>query len=281
MTVEPPDLDLRAAEEEPQSVPADDGPANDGPADQPPEVEQKSAAPVEAVISPGPEQDSATQPAEEVMDDRPTSGPAPSSDNDLEGAARRRSPPAVILAAKAARDAARNTIPDASAEALREAARNAARAAAMGNTQNHTAPAHATETVPAAEAETLPASVPEPQEQVAEPTETPQYIEPAAPAHPPTGPDYSAEPSPVPFANLGRLEDIAEQILMELRHQNSAASDFSVSKLMAGITMVISLALLVYAYLYKDNATTLQSLLQLGLMLQTITISLLIMGRQK
>lgn len=50
---------------------------------------------------------------------------------------------------------------------------------------------------------------------------------------------------------------------------------------MAGITMVMSLAVLVCAYLYKDSPPTLQSFLLLGVMLQALTISLLIMGRQR
>ena len=110
-------------------------------------------------------------------------------------------------------------------------------------------------------------------------TDTPRYAEPSAPVYQQSMPLGSDERAP--SGNLGRLEDIAEQILLELRRRNDAGSDFSVSKLMAGITMVISLALLAYAYLYRDNPTSLQSLLLLGLMLQSITISLLIMGRQK
>jgi D-glycero-D-manno-heptose 1,7-bisphosphate phosphatase len=249
------------------------------------EPEQTSAAPVAA----GFEEPAAVaefrspQPAEEqVMDDTSTPDAASSGGVDSEGAVRRRSPPAVILAAKAAREAARNSAPDASPEVLREVARNAAREAAMGITRDYTGAAPATATsadpspMPVVATEDAPVHEP-----LFEATSDPRrQTEPDAPAYQPLA-DQPREMGAAPGGDLRRLEDTAEQILMELRRRNDAGADFSVSKLMAGITMVISVALLVYAYLYKDYPTTLQSLLLLGLMLQTITISLLIMGRQK
>ncbi len=236
------------------------------------------------------EQDPASpEPAgEQVMDETSSPGPAPTGGAALEGV-RRRSPPAVILAAKAAREAARHSAPDASAEILREVARNAARAAAMGITRDYSAaapdlPAAAASATPEVAAGEVSAQISQPaaQEPMVEPKiESSRYPEPAGPAYQPQGADPSDEVGGGAGGNLNRLEDIAEQILRELRRRNDAGAEFSVSKVMAGITMVISLALLVYAYLYKDNVPTLQSLLLLGLMLQSITISLLLMGRQR
>jgi len=226
------------------------------------------------------------------MDNASESDSAPSNDADDDTTPRRRSPPAVILAAKAAREAARNSVPDASADVLREVARNAARAAAMGVTRDYAAPAPGPAS--AASADSEPAAAPdiasvEPSERTSQPTpqepmvetESPRYAEPTASAHQSAVIEQPDGTNALPSVNLSRLEDITEQILIELRQRNDPGADFSVSKLMAGITMVISLALLVYAYLYKNDPTTLQSLLLLGLMLQSITISLLIMGRQK
>jgi len=266
------------------------------------EQEQTAAAPVEAAVFEEPAavpEHGSPQPAQEqVMEDRSAPGPAPASGDDSDQAVRRRSPPAVILAAKAAREAARNSAPGASPEVLREVARNAAREAAMGITRDYStaAPATATAAEPGPEADVEAGEASEqgvqgePQEPMVEPTtETSRYVEPAAPAYQPlrqaqdepADAGRSDEMRAAPAGNLRRLENITEQILIELRRSNDAGADFSVSKLMAGITMVISLALLVYAYLYKDYPTTLQSLLLLGLMLQSITISLLLMGRQK
>ena len=58
--------------------------------------------------------------------------------------------------------------------------------------------------------------------------------------------------------------------------------DFSISKLMAGISQIMALAALPVAYvLYHSDPTTLQLWLITALFLQTFTIALLIMGRQR
>jgi D-glycero-D-manno-heptose 1,7-bisphosphate phosphatase len=88
--------------------------------------------------------------------------------------------------------------------------------------------------------------------------------------------------SPLAAGDNGRVEDLLEQILIELRRREEQNSlDFSVSKLLAGITQVLALAAMFFAYLNKDNANHLQATLLLAVTLQTLTISLLIMGRQK
>jgi D-glycero-D-manno-heptose 1,7-bisphosphate phosphatase len=78
-----------------------------------------------------------------------------------------------------------------------------------------------------------------------------------------------------------RMESLLEQIALELRRQHEHhEGDFSVSKLLAGIVQVIALAILFLAYL-KRGDNSLQTYLMLALILQTLTISLLIMSRQK
>jgi hypothetical protein len=79
-----------------------------------------------------------------------------------------------------------------------------------------------------------------------------------------------------------RLENLAEQILQELRRRNEQVhADFSVSKLLAGIVQVIALAAVFFAYLRRDTPEALTPALLVALFLQTLTISLLIMGRQR
>lgn len=83
------------------------------------------------------------------------------------------------------------------------------------------------------------------------------------------------------IADTSRVEELLEQVLVELRRGEEQASlDFSVSKLLAGITQVMSLAALFFAYLNRGGNDLLPTLL-VALTLQTLTISLLIMGRQK
>ena len=83
-------------------------------------------------------------------------------------------------------------------------------------------------------------------------------------------------------ADLSRVERLLEQLLEETRRREDLVdSDFSVSKLMAGITQVLALAALFWAYFNQGNYNNLQTTLMVGLVLQTLTISLLIMGRQR
>jgi hypothetical protein len=93
----------------------------------------------------------------------------------------------------------------------------------------------------------------------------------------------SSETSPPPAGSGTRLEQLAEQILMELRHSREHQdTDFSVTKLLAGIVQIISLAALLLAYIEgRANAQTQQTYILVALTLQTLTISLLIMGRQR
>lgn len=78
------------------------------------------------------------------------------------------------------------------------------------------------------------------------------------------------------------MEELLEQILKAVRAANpaDAGSDFSAVKALSGIVQIMVLAVLFFAYLYRDRPS-LDSILLLALVLQTLTISLLIMGRQK
>jgi D-glycero-D-manno-heptose 1,7-bisphosphate phosphatase len=87
--------------------------------------------------------------------------------------------------------------------------------------------------------------------------------------------------SGAPLRGGDRIESLLEQIALDLRRQHEHRDgDFSVSKLLAGIVQVIVLAILFLAYL-KRLDPALSIYLMLALVLQTMTISLLIMSRQK
>ena len=86
----------------------------------------------------------------------------------------------------------------------------------------------------------------------------------------------------LPATSAERSEALLEQIFLELRRQHEQQeADFSVSKLFAGVVQVLALATLFLAYLKKADAATLHTYLLLAIMLQTLTIALLIMSRQK
>jgi D-glycero-D-manno-heptose 1,7-bisphosphate phosphatase len=87
--------------------------------------------------------------------------------------------------------------------------------------------------------------------------------------------------APLPASGTERMESLLEQICLDLRRQHEHHDgDFSVSKLLAGVVQVIVLAILFLSYL-KRGDSSLQTCLMLALILQTMTISLLIMSRQK
>lgn len=83
----------------------------------------------------------------------------------------------------------------------------------------------------------------------------------------------------VPLAGIQRQ---LTQITQELRRvREREHTDFSVTKLLAGIAQVLTLAALFFAYLNRGDAPTAQNILLLGLVFQTMTIALLIMSHQK
>jgi D-glycero-D-manno-heptose 1,7-bisphosphate phosphatase len=86
--------------------------------------------------------------------------------------------------------------------------------------------------------------------------------------------------SPPPVAS--RLEHLTEEILFELRkrREHGEYSDFSVTKLLAGIAQVMALAIVFLSYLYRNDESFV-ALILFAIFLQTLTLSLLIMGRQK
>ncbi|HZN68584.1 MAG TPA: HAD family hydrolase [Tepidisphaeraceae bacterium] len=103
-----------------------------------------------------------------------------------------------------------------------------------------------------------------------------------------------AEPTPIvaalkeklPLERVGDpastegVEALLEQILIELRRDNEQpVSDFSVSRLFAGIVQVIALAALFLSY-FREGQPQLATLL-VALTLQAFTVALLIMGRQR
>ena len=79
-----------------------------------------------------------------------------------------------------------------------------------------------------------------------------------------------------------RVEALLDQMLTELRRRDTDEVEFSVSKLLAGIVQVLAIAVMFLAYLYRtETAETFYGILLFAIFLQLLTISLLIMGRQR
>lgn len=95
-------------------------------------------------------------------------------------------------------------------------------------------------------------------------------------------PETPTANTPAPQLDIKRLEALVEQIAVELRRtRHQPPDDFSVTKLLAGIVQVLALAALFVAYLHANDPAKVQIIVTLAIMLQTLTIALLIMGRQK
>src|SRR5687767_5322218 len=106
--------------------------------------------------------------------------------------------------------------------------------------------------------------------------------EPAPPALHATNDVSSSSPSPQADREERdpRLYALAEQILDELRRsKEQPVQDFSVSKMLAGICQVMTLAVLFLAYLNRSDPVVLNNTLLFALTMQTMTIALLIMSR--
>ena len=100
--------------------------------------------------------------------------------------------------------------------------------------------------------------------------------------HPHVTTAHSAGNAPPRADRDARLLTLGEQILDELRRsKEQPIQDFSVSKMLAGISQVMTLAILFLAYLNRAEPMSLLNTLILALTFQTMTIALLIMTRQR
>jgi D-glycero-D-manno-heptose 1,7-bisphosphate phosphatase len=80
---------------------------------------------------------------------------------------------------------------------------------------------------------------------------------------------------------LDRLEHLAQQILDQLHRRHRHPMDFSASKLLAGVTQVLAIAAAAGSYFYRSVGQGDPILpLLLAIFLQTLTISLLLLGRE-
>ena len=85
---------------------------------------------------------------------------------------------------------------------------------------------------------------------------------------------------PGPSAELIRIEHLLLRILDQVRRGSEHPAEFSLGKMLAGVTQVLAIALAVGSYFYKPVGEPLMPML-VAIFLQALTISLLVMGREK
>ena len=82
------------------------------------------------------------------------------------------------------------------------------------------------------------------------------------------------------YADLLRLEHLLQQILDQVRRRNEHAPEFSLGKMLAGVTQILAIALAVANYFYRPAGEPLMPIL-IAIFLQALTVSLLLMGRER
>jgi len=79
---------------------------------------------------------------------------------------------------------------------------------------------------------------------------------------------------------LARVISLQEQLLQELHRGHEPRTDFSVTKLLAGIVQILALAVLFAAFFYRGNTEMFLGMLLTAIFLEVFTVALLIMDRQ-
>lgn len=145
----------------------------------------------------------------------------------------------------------------------------------------HEDQSHSEDAPLAEEAQPAPQILPPPARPAANVQPSPNIRLLAQPAVPGTG-KAAADPRAtiqLPQSAPDKLESLAEQILQEIkRHREQPHHDFSVPKLLAGVVQVLAIGALVLSY-FQHEAQRIELLLA-AIALQTLTATLLIMGRK-
>jgi D-glycero-D-manno-heptose 1,7-bisphosphate phosphatase len=89
-----------------------------------------------------------------------------------------------------------------------------------------------------------------------------------------------ADRSAVQVSELTKIEHLAQEILDQVRRRNEHVPEFSLGKMLAGVTQILAIALAVGSYFYKPTGEPLMLIL-VAIFLQALTISLLLMGRER
>lgn len=85
---------------------------------------------------------------------------------------------------------------------------------------------------------------------------------------------------PAQVSEVARIEHLAQQILDQMRRQHEHMPEFSLGKMLAGVTQILAIAVAVASYFYRPAGEPL-TLILVAIFLQCLTISLLLMGREK
>jgi D,D-heptose 1,7-bisphosphate phosphatase len=81
-------------------------------------------------------------------------------------------------------------------------------------------------------------------------------------------------------AELARIEHLLQAILDQARRRNEHVPEFSLGKMLAGVTQILAIALAMANYFYRPAAEPMTPLL-IAIFLEVMTVALLVMGSQR
>lgn len=126
----------------------------------------------------------------------------------------------------------------------------------------------------------LATSLIEPEETVSTLTEAMEAIEALAGAESLHQHSVQANRPAATNAELVRVEHLVQQLLDQVRRRNEHVPEFSLGKMLAGVTQILAIAMAVASYFYRPVSEPLMPILA-AIFLQALTVSLLLMGREK
>jgi D-glycero-D-manno-heptose 1,7-bisphosphate phosphatase len=85
---------------------------------------------------------------------------------------------------------------------------------------------------------------------------------------------------PTVQSELARVEHLVQQVLDQVRRRNEHVPEFSLGKMLAGVTQILALAVAVASYFYRPAGEPLLPILT-AIFLQALTVSMLLMGRER
>lgn len=79
---------------------------------------------------------------------------------------------------------------------------------------------------------------------------------------------------------LARLENLVQQLVDQVRRSNEHVPEFSLGKMLAGVTQILAIAMAVANYFYRPAGEPMMPIV-IAIFLEALTVALLLMGRER
>jgi D,D-heptose 1,7-bisphosphate phosphatase len=85
---------------------------------------------------------------------------------------------------------------------------------------------------------------------------------------------------PIQSNELARLENLVQQLVDQVRRRNEHVPEFSLGKMLAGVTQILAIAMAVANYFYRPAGEPMMPIV-IAIFLEALTVALLLMGRER